>query len=125
SATLSLPSWRMVKIYHELRRSLARQQISLRRIAHLVGLLSSSIREIFPGPLHYRALQRLKAAHLRRGFSYANMISLSEEAQEEIRWWLSHIKALNGRAIFGSAPDLIIESDLNRSGWGARCGDFS
>ena len=31
----------------------------------------------------------------------------------------------NGRAIFGSNPDLVIESDASRSDWGARCGDLS
>lgn len=39
-----------------------------------------------------------------------------------MRWWLDHMEAWNGRAIFGSAPDIIIESDASKSGWGARCG---
>lgn len=33
--------------------------------------------------------------------------------------------AWNGRAIFGSHPDLVIESDASGLGWGARCGEVS
>lgn len=40
-------------------------------------------------------------------------------------WWLAHMEAWNGRAIFGPVPDLVIESDASRAGWGARCGNFS
>ncbi|KAJ1087458.1 hypothetical protein NDU88_000629 [Pleurodeles waltl] len=33
--------------------------------------------------------------------------------------------AWNGRAIFGSSPDVILEADASRWGWGARCGALS
>lgn len=122
--TLSLPSRKMTKIRHELRRALIQPRISLRQLARIVGLLSVSIQAIFPGPLHYRALQRLKAYHLRRGLTYSQTISLSE-AREELRWWLANMEAWNGRAIFGSVPDVVIESDASRSGWGARCDEFT
>lgn len=48
--TLSLPSRKVSKIQRELRRTLARTSISLRQIARVVGLLSSSIQAIFPAP---------------------------------------------------------------------------
>lgn len=55
-ATLSLPSRKLAKIRHVLRRTMSKSHSSLRQIARLVGLLSSSIQAIFPGPLHYRAM---------------------------------------------------------------------
>lgn len=121
--TLSLPPRKIVKIRRELRRTLARSTTSLRQVARIVGLLSSSIQAIFPGPLHYRALQRLKASHLRRGLQYADQVPLTEEVRREMRWWLDHMEAWKGRAIFGCDPDLVIESDASKLGWGARCGD--
>lgn len=123
--TLSLPSRKVAKIRHEIRRALAKPRISLRQVARIVGLLSSSIQAIFPGPLHHRALQRMKAVHLRSGLAYSQKVTLTPEAREELTWWLANMEAWNGRAIFGSAPDIIIESDASRLGWGARCGDFT
>lgn len=124
-ATLSLPSRKLAKIRHELRRTLGKPTISLRQLARVVGLFSSSIQAIFLGPLHYRALQRLKASHLRKGLTYSQFIPLSEEAKTELRWWISHLEAWNGWAIFESQPDQVIESDASGSGWGAHCGDIS
>lgn len=63
--------------------------------------------------------------HLRKGCPYSHKVSLTPEAREELQWRLSNMEAWNGRAIFGSAPDIVIESDASRSGWGAKCGDFT
>lgn len=124
-ATLSLPSRKLSKIRHELKRTLARPTISLRHLARVVGLLSSSIQAIIPGPLHYRALQRLKCYHLRKGLTYFQFVPLSEEARTELLWWIDHMEAWNGQTIFRSQPDLVIESEASGSGWGARCGEVS
>lgn len=118
---LLLPLKKRIAIKKELRRALSSQTISLRTLARLVGLLASSIQAIFRGPLHYRALQRLKILHLRKGLSYTEQILLSQEARTEISWWLDHMDAWNGKAIFASVPEVVIESDASRWGWGARC----
>ncbi|KAM4748674.1 LOW QUALITY PROTEIN: uncharacterized protein WCC33_006046 [Rhinophrynus dorsalis] len=123
-ASLSLPRAKIKTIRKEIR-ILRQDRFSLRLLARVVGLLASSIQAIFPGPLHYRALQRLKALHLRRGLGYADVIALSSDAREELLWWLKHLDAWNGKAIFGVTPDLVIESDASLLGWGARMGDIS
>ena len=97
-------------------KALACPFLSLRRIARVVGLLASSIQEIFPGPLHYRALQRLKIEHLRRGAPYPKLVPMSLEAREELKWWLHHMEACNCRVIFVSLPDIVIDSDASRFG---------
>ncbi|KAJ1195307.1 hypothetical protein NDU88_004588 [Pleurodeles waltl] len=122
TSLLILPVSKRNLIKKELRRALASPTISLRTLARLVGLLASSIQAIFPGPLHYRALQRLKIRHLQKGLQYSELVPLSEEAKMEISWWLDHMDAWNGRAIFPSSPDVVIELDASRWGWGARCG---
>ncbi|KAM4747505.1 uncharacterized protein WCC33_005072 [Rhinophrynus dorsalis] len=124
-ASLSLPAAKICAIRKEIRSVLKQERISLRLLARVVGLLASSIQAIFPGPLHYRALQRLKALHLRRGLGYSELIDLSHEARVELVWWLRHLDAWNGRAIFGVLPDVVIESDASLLGWGARMGAFS
>ena len=89
-AILRLPSEKLALIRKEIRAVLRKGFLSLRILARIVGLLAASIQAIFPAPLHYRALQRLKILHLRRGLRYADEVSISPEAQVELRWWLRH-----------------------------------
>ncbi|XP_044156772.1 uncharacterized protein LOC122943252 [Bufo gargarizans] len=119
--SLSLPSEKLRTIRKELRHALSASSLSLRHLARIIGLLASSIQAVFPAPLHYRALQRLKIAHLRSGASFADMVVLDQEAREELRWWLDNLEAWNGRAIFGFQPEFTIESDASLLGWGAHC----
>ena len=53
------------------------------------------------------------------------MVPLSLEVKQELQWWIDHMESWNGRAIFGSVSDMIIESDANKIGWGAQCGEYS
>ncbi|KAJ1118581.1 hypothetical protein NDU88_006772 [Pleurodeles waltl] len=124
-ASPSLTTPKISKIKKELRKVLRRDRISLRQLARLVGLLSLSIQVIFPGPLHYWAPLCLKAHYLRRSLKYSELVFLTEEVRMELQWWLDHMEAWNGRAIFGASPDLVINSDSSCHGWGARCGDIS
>ncbi|XP_040213655.1 uncharacterized protein LOC120943996 [Rana temporaria] len=121
-AILRLPSAKLALIRKEIRAVLRKGFLSLRILARIVGLLAASIQAIFPAPLHYRALQRLKILHLRQGLRYADEVSLSPEARAELRWWLRHATDWNGRTIFNARPDVVIESDASRRGWGARLG---
>ncbi|XP_044148680.1 uncharacterized protein LOC122937730 isoform X2 [Bufo gargarizans] len=123
--SLSLPAEKLRTIRKELRHALSTPSLSLRHLARIIGLLASSIQAVFPAPLHYRALQRLKIAHLRAGASFADAVILDQEAQEELRWWLSNLEAWNGRAIFGFQPEFTVESDASLQGWGAHCEGIS
>ncbi|XP_053311879.1 tetraspanin-18-like [Spea bombifrons] len=55
--------------------------------------------------------------------SYDQVIRLTNEVCLELRWWLYHMEAWNGQAIFGHAPDFYLESDSSLLGWGAACKD--
>ncbi|XP_040261452.1 uncharacterized protein LOC120977528 [Bufo bufo] len=121
AGTLSLPSAKIRSIRKELLRARSSPHIPLRQLARIIGLLASSIQAVFPAPLHYRALQRLKIAHLRKGASYADWIPLDEETREELSWWIHNLHAWNGKAIFGQRPDSVVDSDASLSGWGAHC----
>ncbi|XP_053309715.1 uncharacterized protein LOC128471763 [Spea bombifrons] len=121
-ASLSLPTSKLSLIKKEIRSVLSKGLVSLRKIARIIGMLSASIQAIFPAPLHYRALQRFKNRHLQAGRIYQDLVPLTVEAREELLWWLKHVDAWNGKAIFSSLPDIVIESDASQLGWGARCG---
>ncbi|KAM8977409.1 uncharacterized protein RCH25_044212 [Pelodytes ibericus] len=124
-AILKLPQSKMLSIRKAIRRFLRLPRVSLRDLARIIGLLSSSIQAIFPGPLHYRAMQRLKDQHLRATGSYDHCFPLTDEVRLELQWWLTHMTAWNGSAIFGCIPDFILESDASLLGWGATCGTLT
>lgn len=122
---LQFPTLILKGIKKSIQTVIAHHHISLWELTRIIDLLSASIQAIFSGPLHYHTLQRLKAFYLRQGLDYSIMVPLSSEALEESMWWLKHMASWNGKAIFGFAPDIIIESDASLVGWGARCGDTS
>ena len=90
-------------------------------LSQLIGKLTASIQAIFPAPLHYRNLQQLKHQAVSRDRNFNSRIPLSVEAIGELRWWLAHLDAWNGRALLHPSPDLIMETDASRMGWGAVC----
>ncbi|XP_044151527.1 zinc finger protein 567-like [Bufo gargarizans] len=81
----------MAWLRKELCRTLSMSQLSLRQLAWIISLLSSSIQAVFPAPLHYRALQRLKTAHLHSKTSYADLISLEAETRDKLTWWIHNL----------------------------------
>ena len=83
--------------------------------------LTASIQAVSPAPLHYRNLQNSWNTKLSRDRNFDSRIPLSVEAIDELRWWLAHLDAWNGRALLHPSPDLIIETNTSRMGWGAVC----
>ena len=118
---LVLPDDKVKSIKSLCRTLLGQQLVSVRDLSQLIGKLTASIQAVFPAPLHYRHLQHLKHQGLARGSGYDSCLPLSREAREEIQWWLVHLEAWNGKAILSSPPDLVIETDASKVGWGAVC----
>ena len=119
--TLQLPGEKLRKIRKKCQELLAQTTVSVRELSKFLGLLTSSIQAIFPAPLHYRHLQRLKNTTLASQKTYNAMVALDQAAHEEILWWKDHLHAWNGRALFQDPVDLVIETDASRKGCGAYC----
>jgi len=64
--------------------------VSTKALARLVGKLVATKPTVNIVPLHYRALQSLKivATH-----QHQEMITLSPEATEDLKWWHTHLPA--------------------------------
>ena len=119
---LYLPSKKLDKIRKECKSVRAQGHITVRRLAHLIGLLTSTIPAVLPAPLHYRALQRLKGKALRNScHNYNTVISLDEEAVKDLDWWTVQASGSNGKPIKLPRAERIIESDASTTGWGASC----
>lgn len=121
--TLVLPQGKVTNIKNLCTQMMALKVVTVRDVARLIGKLTASIQAIFPAPLHYRQLQSLKNQALQSGGTYDTQISLNPACREELLWWVAHLDAWNGRAIFTPQPDLVIETDASKQGWGAICQD--
>ncbi|KAK3082557.1 hypothetical protein FSP39_012543 [Pinctada imbricata] len=44
---------------------------------------------------------------------------LNLEAKQEIKWWLAHLESFNGKTILTPVPEMVIETDASKQGWGA------
>ena len=118
--TIHLPHDKIEKIKKECRHVSHKQEVTACQLAHLVGLLSSSIPAIAPAPLHYRALQRLRNSALQQGRgSYDFPTRMDQESMGDLQWWIHEAGKVNGRPIVQPTADLVITSDASMTGWGA------
>ena len=74
------------------------------------GYLSSSAALPQPTTSQTRAL---------KASSYDTPISISPPAREDLQWWVQHLGNWNGRTIQTTPPELVIETDASKTGWGA------
>ena len=51
------------------------------------------------------------------GKTYETKITLTQEALEELSWWINQIDQSNGRSIISSTPDMVIASDASNKEW--------
>ena len=116
---LTLPQEKVEKIKKECQHTLNQNSMSARKLAHLIGLLTSTSPAINPAPLHYRALQRNKNVALRNTGGYDCPVKLLPEAREDLIWWVEKLPQWNGRNIIPPTPEVVLTSDASREGWGA------
>ena len=120
-----LPQSKVSLIQQEARQLLSQERVSARGLASFIGKLSAAILAIYPAPLHYRSLQRLKHRALRVS-NYDSQMTISIPAQQDLQWWIDHLGNWNGRVIQEAMPEIEIETDASSMGWGAYCrGDFT
>ena len=119
--TLALPRDKVRKVKKECQSVLNYPQVTVRELAKLIGHLTSTIQAVFPGPLHFRHLQGDKNKSLAQFGSYDSLIQLSPYALEELVLWRDNLDAWNGMSLISGTPNLMIEIDASRKGWGTFC----
>ena len=78
---LYLPSKKLENIRKECKSVRTQGHITVRRLAHLIGLSISTMPAVLPAPPHYQALQCLKGKALRNiRHNYNTVISLDKDA---------------------------------------------
>ena len=119
---MSLPPLKFKQIRAKTRKLLEAGQISARALSRLVGKMSATSQVIPSAPLFYRSLQiDLKAALRASDQDYETLLVLSPESRDELIWWDSQMIKWNECTVLTTEPDLTIESDTSKQGWGASC----
>ncbi|XP_069139303.1 uncharacterized protein [Argopecten irradians] len=120
--TVSLPEQKVRKIVDACSRVLCQESISLRELASLIGLFTSSLRAVRLSGLFYRLVDKEKTKALHEGLSYDDSVVLDGQSRAEIEWWKDNVDRMNGRPIRSCDPDVVLETDASGDGWGAKFG---
>lgn len=95
--------------------------MSIRFLSKLIGNLTASFQAIIPAPLHYRHLHSEKNMVLRQGRGYNTIVTLSDQAINEVNWWVNQVEVWNKKSLINPNPAVLIQSDANKKGWDAVC----
>ena len=114
--TISLPIEKIAKIADKCQTLVQKKMASVRKLAEILGYMTSSLQAVAPAPLHYRHLQMSQIRSLLNNQSYQAKVHLNPQCLEELRWWIFHMKDWNGKAIINPGPDVIIHTDASKMG---------
>ena len=116
---ISLPQVKLHSIRKQCESLLEAESTTVHRMSQLIGTLTSTLQAVQPAPLYYRALQMTKTKQLLLSKSYGAPLTLTDQCKLELQWWVQNLTTWNGRAIISSGPDMIIQTDASKTGWGA------
>ena len=83
------------------------------------GLLVSSFRAVKYMKLFYRSIELCKSGPLSDGASYEDKTSLSSQARSDLQWVIDSLANNNGCPLTTPSPDVSVETDASKLGWGA------
>ena len=121
-----LPQAKIAKVLNVGKSLMQKNPTSLHLLSQFQGFLESCRPAVWVAPLHFRHLQSclIRQVALNKG-SYQGTVLLDHLALEELQWWITNIKQVNGSPIQPPATEMMITSDASKMGWGATCGNLS
>ena len=122
SMTIELTEKRKNKLIKACELVASNENVTIRILASLIGLMVSSMIAIPMGRLYYRELEGLKIKSLKRFKNWDHNININVQCLVEISWWEENIQNCT-TPIHRGKPRLVITSDASRKGFGAICED--
>ena len=115
---VSLTPERAQKLKDACENLLATASPSIRDVAHVLGLLTSSFPGVMYGPLHQKFLEmdKTQALNLHKG-NFDKKINLSQEAEMDLKWWVRALPAAYNLINHGD-PQVTMTTDASLIGWG-------
>ena len=84
-----------------------------------ISLISSIVQAVLPVRLQLRYLQQQQMQSLNQACSYQEEIVLNSLPKQELLWWVGNLRLNNGRLLRQKEPNLVIQTDASKPGWGA------
>ena len=106
------------EIKNEAGKILQSHTVSALMLSRTIGKMNAATQAIPMAPLYYRNLQACLREALQGNQSYSSVTVLTEEAREELEWWIDHFTKWNGRNLITHNSSLTIETDVSTKGWG-------
>lgn len=104
--------------------TLRQVSMTIRFLAKVIGKLVAACPAVKYGPLHFRHLEEDKKRALCASCGkYNGKVTLSSEAKQELMWWRDSV-LVSFNDITISDPDISVNTDASRLGWGGVCQDI-
>lgn len=116
--TLSVPKAKTRDLRREASKLLSKTSAPLRTIAAFVGKAMAMTMAVFPARMMTRQLTQLTNQALRTKCKWTDPITISQPAQEELRWWKQHLSQWNGQSFIPQTTDLDVYTDSSDNHWG-------
>ncbi|XP_068723749.1 uncharacterized protein [Montipora capricornis] len=116
--TVPLPGAQAVKVKEACQQLLQEKAITIREVAKVLGLLTSSLPGVLYGPLHYRSLEMDKTQALKSHQSnFDRIMALSGEAVADLKWWINSVEETS-KPVKQRETQITMTADDSKKGWG-------
>ena len=104
---------------------LERTSCSVRDLMSLIGLLTSTEKQVTLGPLHMRPIQWHLKTHWHIPESLEKIIPIPQSLHPHLLWWLKEENVLSGQHLHPLHHAVQIFTDASNEGWGAHLGNYT
>ena len=97
---------------------LQEKAITIREVAKVLGLLTSSLPGVLYGPLHYRSLEMDKTQALKSNQgNFDSIMALSGEAVADLQWWINSVEVIS-KPVKQRETQITMTTNASKKGWG-------
>ena len=112
-----VPKKKLKNVKTEIKKFLNRRTNTSRQAASVIGKIGALAEALFPTRVHMAHIQDWKSKLLANGWDHE--ARAPDQVRDDLRWWLEHIKDMNGVLIIPSKVDMTAGTDASDLGWGA------
>ena len=118
SMTVALTREQAVKVKEACQQLLQEKAITIREVAKVLGLLTSSLPGVLYGPLHYRSLEmdKTQALNSHQG-NFDSIMALSGEAVADLQWWINSVEETS-KPVKQRETQITMTTDASKKEWG-------
>ena len=115
---MALTGAQAVKVKEACQQLLQEKAITIREVAKVLGLLTSSLPGVLYGPLHYRSLEMDKTQALKsHQGNFDSIMALSGDAVADLKWWINSVEETS-KPVKQRETQITMTTDASKKGWG-------